>query len=130
MSSITLKRSAATLGVVVAGLLAAAGPAGAQIGASTDGLTTPRTGPGPQVAHPALKADSNEVAVEGLGMVTNNNDPDQMHLTPIREPSRTVTMLDYEGQTVVTYSPKEPQRLRVDLAEELGADAYVMHHRI
>jgi hypothetical protein len=129
MFSITLKRSAATLGVV-AGLLAAAGPASAQIGASTDGLTTPRTGPGPQVAHAGLKADSNEVAVEGRSIVTDNNDPDQMHLTSIREPSRTVTMLDYEGQTVVTYSQKEPQRVRVDIAEELGDDAYVMHHGI
>ena len=129
MLSSTLKRSVAALGVA-AGLLAAAGPASAQIGPATVGLTTPRTGPGPQVVHPGLKADSNEVAVEGLGMVTNNNDPDQMHLTPIRGPSHNVTMLDYEGQPVVTYSPKEPQRLRVDLAEELGADAYVMHHRI
>ena len=43
--------------------------------------------------------------------MTNNNNPDQMHSTSIREPSRTVTMLDYEGQTVVTYSQKESQRL-------------------
>ena len=129
MLRIILKRSVAAVGVV-AGLLAAAGPASAQIGPSTDGLTTPRIGPGPQVAHPGLKSDSNEIAVEGRSIVTNNNNPDQMHLTSIREPSRTVTMLDYEGQTVVTYSQKESQRLRVDIAEELGADAYVMHHRI
>ena len=111
MLSCTLKRSVAAVGVA-AGLLAAAGPASAQIGPSTNGLTTPRTGPGPQVADPGLKADGNEVAVEGLGIVTNNNDPDQMHLTPIREPSHNVTMLDYEGQPVVTYSSNEPHRLR------------------
>jgi hypothetical protein len=100
MLSSTLKRSVAAVGVAT-GLLAAAGPASAQIGPSTNGLTAPRTGP--QVAHPGLKADSNEVAVEGLGIVTNNNDPDQMQLVPIREPSHNVTMLDYEGQPVVTY---------------------------
>ena len=73
MLSSALKRSVAAVGVA-AGLLVAAGPASAQMGPSTNGVTTPRTGP--QVAHPGLKADSNEVAVEALGMVTNNNDLD------------------------------------------------------
>jgi hypothetical protein len=43
MFSITLKRSAATLGVV-AGLLAAAGPASAQLPADAGGVTTPPSG--------------------------------------------------------------------------------------
>jgi hypothetical protein len=86
-----LKRSVAAL-PVMAGLLAAAAPASAQIGPATVGLTTPHTGPGPQVAtsevfelntfggNDTLRADSNEAAVEGLGVVTNNNDPDTMGL--------------------------------------------------
>ncbi len=111
MFSSTIKRSVATLGVV-AGFLAAAGPASAQVGPSISGLTTPHTGPGPQIAtsdvfelntfggNDTLRADSNEVAVEGitLGVVTNNNDPDTMGLT-LRDPAHPVTMLDYEGNT-------------------------------
>ena len=50
MLSRTLKRSVAAVGVA-AGLLAAAGPASAQTGPSTNGLTTPRTGPAPQTVH-------------------------------------------------------------------------------
>ncbi|HWM10343.1 MAG TPA: hypothetical protein VNO82_13410 [Solirubrobacteraceae bacterium] len=41
MVSSTLNRSAATLGVVVAGLLAAAGPASAQLPPTTNGVTAP-----------------------------------------------------------------------------------------
>ena len=41
-----------------------------------------------------LRADSNEVAVEGLGVVTNNNDPDTMGLA-LREPA-TITLC-HEG---------------------------------
>jgi hypothetical protein len=63
MFSKTLRRSAVTLGVV-AGLLAAAGPAGAA----------------------------------SAGVVTDNKDPDRLS-----GPAHSVTMLDYEGQTVVTY---------------------------
>ena len=51
MFSITLKRSAATLGVVVAGLLAGAGPASAQI---LDGPVLAKAGP--QAAKPAVVA--------------------------------------------------------------------------
>ena len=47
MFSTTIKRSAATLGVV-AGLLVAAGPASAQIGLATTGML--RAEPGPRVA--------------------------------------------------------------------------------
>ena len=53
MFSSTLKRSVATLGVV-AGLLAAAGPASAQIGVATTG--TLHSGPGP-VSNEALRLD-------------------------------------------------------------------------
>jgi hypothetical protein len=82
MLSITLKRSAATLGVVVAGLLAAAGPASAQIAPGTIGVKAP----GPSANVPAqisigtaevfelntfggndtLRANSGEVAVESV----------------------------------------------------------------
>ena len=67
MFSITLKRSAATLGVV-AGLLAAAGPAGAQVGIGTMGLTTPHSGSN------APRANSSEIAVESLTQARNLND--------------------------------------------------------
>ena len=50
-----------------------------------------------------------------------------------RAPARTITMLDYEGSplrsgsrevAVEDITPiREPQRLRIDLPEELGADA-------
>ena len=44
MLTITLRRAAATL-AVAAGLLAAAGPASAQLPADAGGVTTPNTGP-------------------------------------------------------------------------------------
>ena len=50
-----------------------------------------------------------------------------------REPARTITMLDYEGSplksdsnevAVESLTPnREPQRVTIDLVEELGADA-------
>ena len=89
-TTINLKRSVAAL-PVTAVLLAAAAPAGAQIGPSTIGVTTPPAGPqvatsqvfefhslggtelaakgfkldGDELTVTSLKADSNEVAVEG-----------------------------------------------------------------
>ena len=86
-----LKRSVAAL-PVTAGLLAAAAPASAQIGPSTNGVTTPPAGAqvatsqvfefdtlggselaakgfrldGHELTVTSLKADSNEVAVEGF----------------------------------------------------------------
>ena len=55
----------------------------------------------------------------------------QAHLT--REPARNITMLDYEGSPLKSDSNevsvenikqlREPQRLTIDLVEELGADA-------
>ena len=83
MFSINIKRSVATVGVV-AGLLAAAGPASAH----------------------GLKADGNEVAVEGItlahaGYLTPVDDMDLSirgddTITQAREP-QTVTMIDYMG---------------------------------
>ena len=66
MFSINIKRSVATVGVV-AGLLAAAGPASAH----------------------GLKGDGNEVAVEGITLAHEG-------ITQSREP-QTVTMIDYMG---------------------------------
>ena len=50
-----------------------------------------------------------------------------------REPARTITMLDYEGSplksdsnevAVESLTPnRKPQRVTIDLTEELGADA-------
>jgi hypothetical protein len=40
-----------------------------------------------------LKADGNELAIEGLSVVTDNNDPEQL--------------IDYLGEPVVTYSSQE-----------------------
>ena len=92
MSSINLKRSVPGF-AVVAGLLAAAAPASAQLDPATDGVTTPQTrasvttsevfelntlggnelaakgfrlGGGAELTVTSLKADSNEVAVEGF----------------------------------------------------------------
>ena len=75
MSSINLKRSAATLGVV-AGLLAAAAPASAQIGPGTIGVKAPinaepltpliTNGTADDVMEYAHRANSGEVAVESL----------------------------------------------------------------
>ena len=61
MFSITLRRSAATLGVVLAGLLAPAGPASAQIGPATIGVKAPR-------------ANSSEVAMESVTQARSHND--------------------------------------------------------
>ena len=120
MSRSTLKRSVAALGVV-AGILAAAGPASAQVMPGMIGVTAPvQDGSSNTVQFAALPskveisalttpvdADSSEVAVEGLTrVVTNNNDPDTMGRTP-REPAR-ITMLDYEGNPVVTYVANLP----------------------
>ena len=106
MFSSNLKRSVATLGVV-AGLLAAAVPASAMVGGDEADTVTgkaavltdyDRNGFSPQAptsdglisitadagsGNDNLRADSNEVAVEGitLGVVTNNNDPDTMGRT-------------------------------------------------
>ena len=62
---------------------------------------------------------------------------DSMHSgVQSREPARTVTMLDYEGSPVVSLKSdsnevavegitlnRTPQRVTIDLVEELGADA-------
>jgi hypothetical protein len=58
MFSITLKRSAATLGVVVAGLLAAAGPASAQI---LEGPVLAKAGPQPEAGGYLATDPSSEV---------------------------------------------------------------------
>ena len=92
MFTINLKRSVAALPVTAGLLAAAAAPAGAEIGSSTIGLTTPSAGAqvatsqvfefntfggnelaakgfkpdGDELTVTSLKADSNEVAVEGF----------------------------------------------------------------
>ena len=108
MFSASIKRSVITVGVV-AGLLAAAGPASAQGGGAdstrlagsgahvaTFGTYDPvehRAGDQQRAAGGAhgLKSDGNEVAVEGFA----GRDGDT--ITHARESARTVTMLDYMG---------------------------------
>ena len=74
MPSTNLKRTAATLGVL-AGLLAAAAPASAQLPATTVGVTTPQ--PGSTTSTRELWV-WHEAARNGV--VTNNNDPDTMRI--------------------------------------------------
>jgi hypothetical protein len=119
MFSINLKRSVMTL-AVVAGLLAAAGPASAQVLPGMVGFTTPSPGPGPQVAGSVIVPDP-ELSL--LKVASRPDDHifvaghDTTHTnTQSREPARTITMLDYEGTPVVTHSPKDsPQAYMTDV---------------
>ena len=79
MFSSTLKRSAGTL-AVVAGLLATAGSAGASV-------VTDNKDPERSATVTCLDQDLNTLKQQ-----------------PQTTPRTTVTMLDYEGQTIVTYS--------------------------
>ena len=88
MFSTTIKRSVATLGVVLAGLLAAAGPASAQIGPATIGVKAPRADDRPMEQVSFIRdADNGQAGFCGVDVsadhiegyvVTNNNDPDAM----------------------------------------------------
>jgi len=86
MVSSNLKRSFATLGVV-AGLLAAAGPASAD------------------TTVPPERVASSEV----FELDTLTGDHGTHSRVQSREPARTVTMLDYMGSPVVTYLKDAPR---------------------
>ena len=79
MLSITLRRSAATLGVVLAGLLAAAAPAGAQFWEGTS-LRSQAAGPASAQVLPGMmgvkapRANSSEVAMESVTQARSLND--------------------------------------------------------
>ena len=107
MFSTNIKRSAAAL-AATAGLFAAAAPASH---ADSRDISQVGTVKGWPTYHSGLKADSNEVAVEGVKagagevltftLVTDAGKGDGT-ITQARE-SATVTMLDYMGSPVVTY---------------------------
>ena len=77
MSTTNLKRAVAAL-AVTAGLLAAAGPASAQIAPASISIGTAEV-----FELNTVKPDSSTVAVESIAQA--------------REPAQTVTMLDYMG---------------------------------
>jgi hypothetical protein len=122
MLTTNIKRSAAAL-AATAGLLAAAAPAShadswgiSQVGTVKAPVTSDSYtwGQGWPTYRSGLKADSNEVAVEGLKagasevqyetftLVADAGKGDASN-TQTREPAHTVTMLDYMGSPVVTY---------------------------
>ena len=105
MFSITLKRSVATLGIV-AGLLAAAVPASAQGGGADFTRLEHRPQP---------------------GVILNGTGDDQMRSHAqqgqVPQQERAITMLDYQGSPVTTYSPKDsPQPVVTDFIWQDSVD--------
>jgi hypothetical protein len=107
MFTSTLKRTAATLGVL-AGLLAAAGPASAQLPADAGGVTAPHTGPKAPASAKTMAEDSWTAAnapgawtwheAARTGVVTNTNDPDTMSLAGISSKVEPVELVGAEAR--------------------------------
>jgi hypothetical protein len=132
MPSTTLKHAAATVGVL-AGLLAAAGPASAQI---LDGPVLAKAGPKPSVVvidlndpffRLAVKAPSIESVWHEAarnGVVTNNNDPDTMASAGISSEVEPVELVEAQarGTQVGSEGVKGKGRGFLDIPAELEGD--------